>query len=235
MIQKKATMVLSKQITVLLVEDHVVMRQGLCTLLTAEGHFRIVGEARTGREAVEMVRALAPEVILMDIAMPVLNGLEATRQILAANPAAKVIVLSAYSEDAYVERMCAVGVVGFLEKQTSADILAKAIRAVANGKTFFSPAIARRLGDAPGRLLDRNGLPKPNGRRLTSRESEVLQLVAEGAANKQVAAELNISIKTVEKHRQHLMDKLKIHDTAGLTRYAIAAGIVESSVQLTII
>jgi DNA-binding NarL/FixJ family response regulator len=224
-----------KQINVLLVEDHVVMRQGLRSLLNTDGRFVIVGEARTGREAVKMVRALTPDVILMDIAMPVLNGLEATRQILAANPAAKVLVLSAYSEHAYVERMCAVGVVGFLEKQTSAEILTKAIHLVASGKRFFSPTIAKRLRIEASKPLDRNGLPKANGYRLTSRESEVLQLVAEGWANKQIAAELGISIKTVEKHRQHLMDKLNIHDTAGLTRYAIAAGIIESSIHLTII
>jgi DNA-binding NarL/FixJ family response regulator len=228
-------MVRAKEITVLLVEDHVVMRQGLRSLLNAEGHFLIVGEARTGREAVNMVQTLRPDVILMDIAMPVLNGLEATRQILTANPAARVLVLSAYSEDAYVERMCAVGVVGFLEKQTSAEILAKAIRVVANGKSFFSAAIARRLRNDLSKALDRKGRPKANVHRLTSRESEVLQLVAEGMANKQIAGELSISIKTVEKHRQHVMDKLNIHDTAGLTRYAITEGIIESSVHLTII
>jgi len=228
-------MVRLKPITVLLVEDHVVMRQGLRSLLNAEGQFMIVGEARTGSEAVKMVQTLMPDVILMDISMPVLNGLEATKQILAANPAAKVVALSAYSEDAYVERMCAAGVVGFLEKQTSADVLAKAICAVASGKAFFSAAIAKRLRDNPINALDRNGQPRANGHRLTSRESEVLQLVAEGSANKQVAAELGISIKTVEKHRQRLMDKLNIHDTAGLTRYAIAAGVIESSVYVTVI
>jgi DNA-binding NarL/FixJ family response regulator len=227
-------MIRLKPITILLVEDHVVMRQGLRSLLNAEGHFLIVGEARTGREAVKMVQTLTPDVILMDIAMPVLNGLEATRQILAENPAARVVVLSAYSEDAYVERMCAVGVVGFLEKQTSGEILAKAIQVVANGKTFFSPKIAKRIHDELGKTLDRNGLPKVNGHHLTTRESEVLQLVAEGFANKQIAAELGISIKTVEKHRQCLMDKLNIHDTAGLTRHAITTGIIESGVHLTI-
>jgi len=225
----------SKKITVLLAEDHAIVRQGLCALLNTGGHFMVVGEARTGREAVEMARTLRPDVILMDIAMPVLNGLEATRQILAANPAAKVIVLSAHSDDVYVERMNEAGVAGFLEKQTSAEILTKAISEVAKGNTFFSPAIARRLRDGQSRPRNRDGLLKANGTRLTSRESEVLQLVAEGSANKQVAAELGISIKTVEKHRQHLMDKLNIHDTAGLTRYAIAAGVIESSVQLTIV
>jgi DNA-binding NarL/FixJ family response regulator len=146
-----------------------------------------------------------------------------------------VVVLSAHSDDVYVERMNEAGVVGFLEKQTSAEILTRAIREVVAGHTFFSPAIARRLRDDQTKPRDRDGLLKAHGARLTSRESEVLQLVAEGSANKQVAAELGISIKTVEKHRQHLMDKLKIHDTAGLTRYAIAQGIVESDVQVTII
>jgi DNA-binding NarL/FixJ family response regulator len=228
-------MTLSKQITVLLAEDHAVVRQGLCALLNADGHFRMVGEARTGREAVEKALALRPDVILMDIAMPVLNGLEATRQILAANSAAKVIILSAHSDDEYIERLTAVGAAGFLEKQTSADVLTKAIREVAKGNNFFSPSIAKRLSNTRSKPRDRDGLLKANATRLTSRESEVLQLVAEGSANKQVAAELGISIKTVEKHRQHLMDKLNIHDTAGLTRYAISAGVIESSVQLTII
>ena len=228
-------MTTTKPITVLLAEDHAIVRQGLSALLNADGGFKLVGEARNGREAVELAAKLRPEVILMDIAMPVLNGLEATRQILTANPAAKVLILSAHSDDEYIERMRAAGVAGFLEKQTSAEVLTKAVREVAGGKMFFSPSIARRLRDDPSKPRDREGLLKPNGSRLTSREAEVLQLVAEGSANKQVAAALGISIKTVEKHRQHLMDKLNIHDTAGLTRYAIAAGVIESSVQLTII
>jgi DNA-binding NarL/FixJ family response regulator len=224
-----------KQITVMLAEDHAIVRQGLSALLNSDGHFTVVGEARTGREAVDMAKALRPDIILMDIAMPVLNGLEATRQILAGNPAAKVIILSAHSDDAYIERTREAGVAGFLEKQTSAEILTKAIREVARGNVFYSPSIAKRMQGDLNKPRDRDGLVKSNGARLTSRESEVLQLVAEGSANKQVAAELDISIKTVEKHRQHLMDKLNIHDTAGLTRYAIAAGVIESSVQLTIV
>ncbi|HSI07730.1 MAG TPA: response regulator transcription factor [Rariglobus sp.] len=225
----------SVPITVLLADDHDIVRQGLCALLNADGHFKIVGEARNGREAVDLARTLTPDVILMDIAMPVLNGLEATRQILTANHKAKVVILSAHSDEAYVERMSAVGVSGFLEKQTSAEILTHAIREVMKGRTYFSPSIAKHMGARPTAPRDRDGMLKANASRLTSRESEVLQLVAEGAANKQVAAALGISIKTVEKHRQHLMDKLNIHDTAGLTRYAIAEGVVESSVRLTII
>jgi DNA-binding NarL/FixJ family response regulator len=228
-------MSLPKQITVLLAEDHAVVRQGLSSLLKADGQFLMVGEARTGREAVDMARTLRPDVILMDIAMPVLNGLEATRQILTANPAARVIILSAHSDEEYIERTTAAGVAGFLEKQTSSEILTQAIREVAQGRTFFSPSIAKRMKDNLARPRDRDGLVKANASRLTTREAEVLQLVAEGSANKQVASELGISIKTVEKHRQHLMDKLNIHDTAGLTRYAIAAGVIESTVQLTII
>jgi DNA-binding NarL/FixJ family response regulator len=225
----------SRKISVLLAEDHAVVRQGLRTLLETEGSFEVVGQAQTGREAVQLAAALRPDVILMDIAMPVLNGLAATRQILAANSAAKILILSAHSDDEYFERTTAAGAAGFLEKQTSAEILTKAIHEVARGHTFFSPAIARRMADGRNRTLDREGQHTPNGSRLTSRETEVLQLVAEGSANKQVAAELGISIKTVEKHRQHLMDKLNIHETAGLTRYAIAQGIIESSVQVTII
>ena len=223
-----------KKITILLAEDHAVVRQGLSTLLKTAGDFAIVGEAQNGREAVELAAQLRPDVILMDIAMPVLNGLEATRQILAANPAAKVVILSAHSDDEYVERMVAVGAAGFLEKQTSAEILTQAISEVAKGKSFFSPTIAKRLAAGKGRALGRDGLAKPGSALLTSREAEVLQLIAEGSANKHVAAALGISIKTVEKHRQRVMDKLNIHETAGLTRYAISHGIIESSVQVTI-
>ncbi len=223
-----------KPINVLLAEDHAIVRQGLCALITAADQCTIVGEARNGREAVELAQTLQPDVIVMDIAMPVLNGLEATKQILAANPAARVLILSAHSDDAYLDNLCAAGAIGFLEKQTSADVLIRAIREVALGRAYFSPSITQRLQQKKARLRGRDGQIQVDGAQLTSREYEVLQLVAEGNPNKGVAAELGISIKTVEKHRQHLMDKLNIHDTAGLTRYAIATGIIESSVQVTI-
>jgi DNA-binding NarL/FixJ family response regulator len=225
----------AKPITILMAEDHSIVRQGLCALLKIDGGFKIVAEAHNGREAVAMERTFRPDVILLDIAMPVLNGLEATRQILTANPAARIVILSAHTDHAYIERMTAAGVAGFLEKQTSAEILTKAIREVAAGRTYFSPSIAKRLLPHADTPRDRQGLVKTNGRDLTPREREVLQLVTEGFANKQIAAELGIAVKTVEKHREHLMSKLNIHDTASLTRYAIAAGVVESSVQLTII
>jgi DNA-binding NarL/FixJ family response regulator len=224
-----------KLIKTLLADDHTIVREGLRALLLADSGIQVVGEARNGHEAVDLAAALHPDVVVMDIAMPVLNGLEATRQILAAAPDTKVIILSAHSDDAYIDRVATVGAVGFLIKQTSAQILARAIHEVMEGKTFYSPKVAKRLHDHYRASDKAGGLMIKKATGLTSRELEVIQLVAEGQANKQVAAELNISIKTVEKHRQHLMDKLNIHDTAGLTRYAIAQGIVESSVQITII
>lgn len=224
-----------KRITVLLAEDHMVVREGLRTLLEAEGDIQVIGEAETGRQAVKSAKELRPAVVVMDIAMPLLNGLEATRQIRKAVPGTKVLILSAHSDDAYVEQVIALGAAGYLLKQTSAHVLARAVREVQEGNTFFSPSIARRLHAHHGQPLDPEGPVRKQGTRLSSREVEVLQLITEGQANKQVAAELGISVKTVEKHRQRLMEKLNIHDTAGLTRYAIAAGIIESSVQLTIV
>jgi len=224
-----------KPITVLLAEDHMIVREGLRVLLAADTDITVVGEAATGRQAVQMTKKLRPAVVLMDIAMPQLNGLEATRQILKAVPATRVLILSAHNDDEYLRQVIHLNAAGYLVKQTSADLLSEAIRTIHAGRKFFSPTVAKRL-----RLLH---LDPSNGPRvckktkaiLSSREVEVLQLVAEGKANKEIARELNISIKTVEKHRQHLMSKLDLHDTAGLTRYAIGAGIIESRVQVTII
>jgi DNA-binding NarL/FixJ family response regulator len=217
-----------KQINVMLVEDHAVVRQGLCAILSNDRRFKVAGQAQNGREAVQLVRTLQPDVVLMDIAMATLNGLEATRQILADNPAAKVLVLSAHSGPDNVERMIALGVAGFIDKESSAEILIQAICEVAQGRKFFSAVIARHLQKSLNPPKGRDGLKKANYSALTRREAEVLQLVVEGATNKLIAAELSISIKTVEKHRQALMDKLKIHDIASLTRYAIAKGIIEA-------
>ena len=211
-----------------------IVREGLRALLEAEGDIAVVGEAQDGRQVVQLARRLRPAVIVMDIAMPLLNGLEATRRIQKAVPAARVLILSAHSDDEYIRQVVTLGAAGYLVKQTSADLLSEAIREVAKGNTFFSSSVAHRLHDLyppfHGRAAVRKEEPV-----LSSREVEVLQLVAEGNANKQVAVELGISIKTVEKHRQHLMSKLDLHDTAGLTRYAIAAGIIESRVQVTIL
>jgi DNA-binding NarL/FixJ family response regulator len=220
-----------KKITVLLADDHQLVREGFRSLLKHESDIEVVGEAETGRQAVQLTRKLRPEVVVMDIAMPLLNGLEATRQIRKDFPEMKVLMLSAHSDDAYVEQVVALGAAGFLLKQTSSHILATAIREVQKGNTFFTPAISRKRA----RPQDRNGEFKKKGNQLSSREVEVLQLIAEGSPNKQVAAELGVSFKTVDKHRQRLMAKLDIHDIAGLTRYAIAEGIIESTVRLKIV
>jgi len=217
-----------KRIAVLLVDDHTVVRQGLRALLESEGDLRVVGEAENGRQAVRLAKKFLPDVVLMDLAMPVLNGIEATRQISKNIPSTKVLGLTSYGDDEYVTQLMQAGASGFLIKQTAADDLLKAIRQVKEGKTYFSPSVANRLREQKGAFLaDRHHANKAS--ELTSRESEVLQLVAEGFANKQVAAELSISVKTVEKHRQQVMNKLNIHDVAGLTRYAISKGWVERS------
>lgn len=221
-----------KPITVLLADDHTIMREGLRALLELETDIAIVGEARHGREAVALVQKHQPDVVVMDIAMPQLNGFGATQQMLELLPATKILILSAYSDDPYIHRVLAVGAVGFLVKQSSAQCLSRAIRSVMKGGVFFSPSISKRI-----QKQYQQG--KPGGAKaagvLSARELEVVQLIAEGSTNKQIGAELRISVKTVEKHRQNLMGKLSIHDTAGLTRYAIAHGIVENPVQVTIV
>jgi DNA-binding NarL/FixJ family response regulator len=221
------------QITVLLAEDHVVVREGLRILIEADHDIKVVGEAKTGREAILMTKQLGPNVVVMDIAMPTLNGIQATKQILSESPKTKILILSAHADPEYVDQVMALGVVGYLTKQTSAEMVARAVREVHSGGTFFSPSVAKHLRDHYQKGIPHHRTYKKNNTNLTSREAELLQLIAEGRVNKQIASELNISIKTVEKHRQHLMEKLNIHEIAGLTRYAIAAGVIESSVQET--
>jgi DNA-binding NarL/FixJ family response regulator len=223
------------RITVLIADDHAIVREGFRRILELEGDFQVVGEAQDGRQAVELAASLQPSVVLMDIAMPLLNGLEATRQILRASPSRRVLILSAHSDDAYVENATESGAAGFLLKQTSASDVCRAIREVDQGRTFFSPSISRRRQKLDPQTGPRTGGSARKAAHLTSREMETLQLIAEGKANKEIASDLGIGIKTVEKHREHLMRKLDLHDTAGVTRYAISAGIIESSVQITIV
>jgi DNA-binding NarL/FixJ family response regulator len=220
------------KIRVLLADDHVVVRQGLRALLAAEEDIEIVAEADNGRQAVQLAKKLLPDVAVIDIAMPVLNGLEATRQIAQTLPATKVLILSSYSDDDYVQQLTEAGAAGYLVKQTAANDLLKGIREAHKGNGFFSPSVAKRLRDRCREAFVSGQPVKKRSDYLTTREAEVLQLIAEGRANKQIAAELCISIKTVEKHRQQVMNKLGIHDVAGLTRHAIAKGIIESSAGL---
>jgi len=218
-----------KKISVLLVDDHTVVRQGLRALLQAKEDIEVIGEAENGRKGVMQARKTPPDVVVMDVAMPLLNGLEATRQIIKLVPGTKVLVLTSYGDDECVEQLMRAGAAGYLIKQTAANDLLKAIREVQRGNAFFSPIIAKRLRDQCRESFSA-GQPIRKGAELTSREAEVLQLIAEGFSNKQIAGELSISIKTVEKHRQQVMNKLNIHDVAGLTRYAITKGMVEHNV-----
>jgi DNA-binding NarL/FixJ family response regulator len=217
-----------QKITVILADDHTVVRQGLRALLETEQDMSVVGEAENGRQAVQMTKRLQPDVIVMDIAMPSLNGLEATRQVNRESPKTKVLILSSYSDDEYVQQLTDAGAAGYLVKQTAAQDLVAAIREAKKGNAFFSPAISKRLLEHYRATIGKPPSEKKTTK-LTPREMEVLQLIAEGLANKQIAGELFISIKTVEKHRQQLMNKLDIHDVAGLTRYAISKGVIESS------
>lgn len=214
------------KITVLLADDHTIVRQGLRALLEAEEDMSVVGEAENGRQAVQMTGKLRPNVVVMDIAMPLLNGLGATRQISRECPKSRVLILSSHSSDEYVKQLADAGATGYLVKQTAARELVTGIREVNQGKAYFSPGISKRLLEQYQASINQPS-DKQKAPRLTSREQEILQMIAEGYGNKQIAAELCISSKTVEKHRQQLMEKLDIHDIAGLTRYAIDKGVIE--------
>ena len=221
------------QIRVLIVDDHTVVRQGLRALLEAEPAFTVVGEAGNGRQAVQLAKKLQPGVVIMDIAMPELNGVEATRQIVNEVPNSKVLVLSAYCDAHFVHQLTQAGAAGYLLKQTAAADLIKAVHETNKGNAFFSPAISKCILDQCREAFVSGAPVRERTDLLTTREAEVLQLIAEGAPNKQIAAELSISIKTVEKHRQHLMNKLNIHNIAGLTRFAASKGIIEKPAGLS--
>ncbi|HEX4586195.1 MAG TPA: response regulator transcription factor [Burkholderiaceae bacterium] len=214
-------------VKVLIADDHTLVREGLRALLQSETDIEIIGEAQTGREAVQLAARLKPDVVLMDIAMPLLGGLEATRQITKQVPSSRVLILSSYSDDEYVHQLAEAGGAGYLLKQAAFTDVLRAIREVQKGNAFFSPAISKRLSEHYRETVVRGVPVKKRTDLLTSRETEVLQLIAEGDGNKQIASELGISIKTVERHRQRLMDKLAIHDVAGLTRYAISKGLIK--------
>jgi DNA-binding NarL/FixJ family response regulator len=223
-----------KRITVLLADDHQIVREGFRSLLGHEPDIEVVGEAATGREAVALTRKLRPAVIVMDIAMPSLNGLEATRQIRKSFPDTRVLFLSAYSDDVYVDEAITLGAAGFLLKQTSSHVLAKAIREVQKGNTFFNPPIAGRIPDPGQNPAGRKRNLNRKSSRLSLREVEVLQLIAEGVPGKKIALQLGVSLNTVDKHRQRLMSELNIHNTSGLTRHAIGEGIIEGDTRANV-
>jgi len=217
------------EISILLADDHQLVRQGLKKLLELDTGFKVVGEADNGRAVMLLSQQLCPSVILMDIAMPILNGIEASRQILRQFPSTRILILSAYRNDVYTEDLIALGVAGYVQKNDSFSVLAQAIRQIVRGGTYFD------VTSQSSRSRSFTDADCAYGKHLSSREMEVLQLIAEGEANKQIAGNLQISIKTVEKHRQNVMNKLRIHDTAGLTRYAISAGIIECPMDPTLL
>jgi DNA-binding NarL/FixJ family response regulator len=208
-------------ISILLADDHTIVRKGFRLLCEHEPDINVLGEASNGREAVEMALKLKPDVVLMDIMMPELNGFQATQRLRLMDDSIRVLILSMYSSQDHVHQVIQSGASGYLLKQCAPRDLLSAVKEVAGGKTYFTPAVSRQV------LEFKKQYRAAKGSILTTREFEVLQLVAEGKTNKDIGGSLFISVKTVEKHRQRLMDKLGIHDVAGLTRYAIARGIVD--------
>ena len=214
-----------RKIRVLLVDDHTVVRQGLRRILESDEEIEIVGEAGDGRTAIDLVQKLRPHVVVMDVAMPELNGIEATRQIVKRIEGAKVLVLSMHGDDVYVRQALKAGARGYLLKDSEDLDLIKAVKAVRAGGSFFSPPVSKVV--LSGYLGDKvDGDAEDSVARLTDREREVLQLIAEGKTNKEVAHALSVSVNTVETHRKHIMEKLDLHNTAELVRFAIRTKIV---------
>jgi len=216
-----------EKIKVVLADDHTVVREGFRALLEQDKSFEVLGEAENGQEALVLVKKTLPDVVVLDISMPVLNGVQTTRQIQKFDPRIKVLILSMFKDEEYVREVFHSGASGYVLKQETGGELIKAIKEVRRGNAYLSPLIAKHLV-SDYREIIKGGKSAPKQSGLTPRELEVLQLIAEGNSNKKIAQKLFISIKTVETHRQKIMDVLKIHDVAGLTRYAIANRIIES-------
>lgn len=214
-----------KKLRILLADDHTVVRAGLRSLLEQQPDLEVVGEAGDGRQALDLAGSLQPDVAVLDIGMPQLNGIEAARQITAALPRTAVVILSMHSDEAYVMRALKAGARAYLLKDSAEADLIRAIRSVSQGKSFFSPAVSRVLVEDYVRLLEQRGV-EDTYELLTTREREILQLLAEGKSNKEVASLLNLSVYTVETHRTHILQKLNLHSTAELVLYAVRKGII---------
>jgi two-component system response regulator NreC len=214
-----------EKIRVLLADDHGVVRKGLRLLLEVHPEVEVVGEAADGREAVRLARELNPDVVLMDIAMPLLNGIDAAAQIRSQNEHIGVIILSMYSDEGYLVRALNAGAKGYLLKESAEDDVWRAIEAVSSGKPYFSPGMTQVLVEDYVRVM-KQGVLKGPYELLTDREREVLQMLAEGNTNKEVAKILNLSLYTVESHRTNMMQKLGLHNTAEIVLYAVRKNIV---------
>jgi two-component system response regulator NreC len=213
-----------EKIRVLLVEDHTVVRQGLRRILELDPSVDIVGEVGDGRAALEAVQRLRPRVAIVDISLPELNGVEVTRQLAKATPDTKVLILSMHADDAYIRQSLRAGAKGYLLKDADDQDLLKAVAALDAGGSFFSPAVSKVVLD--GFLQERGGTHDELGL-LSDREREVLQLIAEGKSNKEVAHALSVAVSTVESHRKHIMEKLDLHNTAEIVRFAVRKGMIQ--------
>jgi DNA-binding NarL/FixJ family response regulator len=213
-------------IKVLLADDHAVLRDGLRMVLDAQTGISVVGEAEDGRQALEMVERLHPDVVVMDIAMPNMNGAEATRQIKRRFPGVKVLILTMHENEQYLAQIVNAGAIGCVLKRSAGTELVTAVRAAARGESYFSPAMATMMLDGYRMHLAEDGRDESD--RLTEREREILQLVAEGKTNQEIADLLVVSIKTVQTHRAHMMEKLDAHDRTELVKHAIRLGMITS-------
>lgn len=210
---------------ILLADDHGIVRRGMRSLLDAEPGVEVVGEAANGREALKLIETLKPDMAILDVAMPMLNGIDVTAQAMKQFPNLKVIILSMYADESYVVRALTAGARAYLLKEATEEDLLPAVRAVGNGRSFFSPAISSILLADYVRHLKQRGL-EDSYEILSDREKEVLQLLAEGKSNKEAASVLNLSLSTVETHRLKLMQKLGLHNTAEIVLYAVRKGII---------
>ena len=213
-----------ERITVLVADDHEIVRKGIISILDQQPDIDVVGEASDGEEAVDKAKTLQPDVVVMDLNMPILNGIEATRRIKRYVPATEILVLSIYDDEQHVHRVFDAGASGYLVKDTAVSALVTAIMEVFNGNAYLSPSISKRVLQ----IMQKPFQPGTRGQDefLSTRENQILQLIAEGYSNREIAKKLFIAPKTVSNHRNNIMNKLDIHDVASLTRYAIAHGIV---------
>jgi two-component system, NarL family, response regulator NreC len=214
-----------KKLRILLADDHIVMRTGLRALLERQPNLEVVGESENGRETVELVTSLRPDVVVMDVGMPILNGIEATKTIVTERPATAVVILSMHADESYVMRALKAGARAYLLKDSAAADLIGAIQAVSQNKSFFSPKVSRIMAEDYVRVLKQKGAVDSYDL-LTGREREILQLLVEGKANKEIATALNISPYTVETHRSHILQKLNLHNSVELVLYAVRKGII---------
>jgi len=217
-----------KKIRILIADDHSIVRQGLRALFQSVPEFSIIGEAANGEELVDLAASLQPDVVIVDISMPAMNGIEATRILKENNSGARILILTIHEEEEYVSQMIRAGADGYVLKDADKDELFMAVRAVAAGGRFFSPGISKLIIDEfVKQARDPYAARLPSSQLLTRRESEIVRYIAQGLTSKKIAEKLFLSVRTVNTHRTNLMQKLKIHDTAGLVRYAIQNGMVD--------